>query len=147
MLYIIRGLQGSGKSTLARRLHVDNIVDVILEVDDFWAAGRHYHYEPHRVTESTQWLKGKIEKLLKLGAKIALPEVLETVEQVDFYREVAMLLNRNSFVISMHPPEVTNLDESYFHARNVHGVPAWRITEIKNRWEVYPGEIYEFINL
>lgn len=140
MLILIRGLQGSGKSTYARKLLVENEVDCILEIDDYWSAGQKYRYEHNKRTEAHTWLKQKICILLDKGIKVAVPEVFELVSELEEYITLATDVGLSYKVYSLHK-KLTASEVNLIVGLNIHGVPVSRIQYLNETWEEYPGEI------
>ncbi len=140
MLYIIRGLQGSGKSSVARDLEKRDMVDVVLEIDDYWTdVYGHYCYVHEKRENSHNWLRGKVNKLLSSGLSIAVPEVFESIAEIKTYTDIASVwYNKQYKIIKTQTPWADN--PSLLLERNLHGVPMERLLYLQERWEDHPEE-------
>ncbi len=139
MLYIIRGLQGSGKSTVARDLEKRGVVDIIVEIDDYWTdvyGGYKYIHEDRE--KSHNWLRYKVNLLLYSNLIVAVPEVFESLAEIKKYTDIAVKHHQRYHIFKVQTPWADN--PSLLLEKNQHGVPMKRLLELQNKWEDHPEE-------
>lgn len=128
-LYLIRGVPGSGKSTLAKQLEEAGLVNWVFEADDYFTdiCTKEYKFDAsllgkahHRCQEVTLlWLAKK--------ESVAVSNTSTTEKEVEVYRQIAEQTAAKFVSIVI---------ESRHAGENVHGVPAEKVQQMRNRFSI-----------
>ena len=127
-LYIVRGLPGSGKSTLARNL-VGKKDYCHKEADMFFVDEKgEYAFKAWRLKEAHDWCRKEVERLMQQEHEsIAVSNTFTREWEMKSYFELAEKYGYRTFTIVV---------ENRHRGENVHGVPADKIQEMKDRFEI-----------
>lgn len=132
-LIIMRGLPGSGKSTKAKQLGEGGI---ILGSDDFW--GPEYNFDISKLGEAHRWNQNRALDALKKGIS---PIVIDNTN-VSFYefRPYVEMAQSYGYEISFQESDAPwKFDVEELTRRNTHQVPAERIQDMLDRWDLNPN--------
>ncbi|KAG0708058.1 NEDD4-binding protein 2-like 1 [Chionoecetes opilio] len=133
LLVVMRGLPGSGKTTLAREVKGPN--GVVLSTDDFFC-DKHgqYLYDASRIGEAHQWNKHRTIKRLKQGkTPILIDNTNLEVWEMKPYFQLALQYGYDVDLLHTATPWRRNAKE--LARKSIHGVPAKKIEEMKERYE------------
>lgn len=133
LLVLMRGLPGSGKTTLAKEMK--GPTGVVLSTDDFFCDkhGR-YIYDPSKIGEAHQWNKHRAIQRLKQGKT---PIIIDNTNlqawEMKPYVQLALQYGYEVTILDVGTPWKLNSKE--LARKNIHGVPAKKIEEMKDRYE------------
>jgi predicted kinase len=131
-LYIVRGLPGSGKSTFAEALVGSDFL--VCEADKYFIVDGEYKFDGTKIKQAHEWCRTKVETYMK-----------DSLVNDQFYREIAV---SNTFTQEWEMEAYYKLAEQYGYmvfsiivenrhgGVNEHGVPADKLEQMKNRFEV-----------
>lgn len=131
-LYIVRGLPGSGKSTFAEALVGSDFL--VCEADKYFIVDGEYKFDGTKIKQAHEWCKNRVETYMK-----------DSLVNDQFYREIAV---SNTFTQEWEMESYYKLAEQYGYmvfsiivenrhgGVNQHGVPADKLEQMKNRFEV-----------
>jgi len=131
-LYIVRGLPGSGKSTFAGALVGSDFL--VCEADKYFIVDGEYKFDGTKIKQAHEWCRTKVETYMK-----------DSLVNDQFYREIAV---SNTFTQEWEMEAYYKLAEQYGYmvfsiivenrhgGVNEHGVPADKLEQMKNRFEV-----------
>ena len=131
-LYIVRGLPGSGKSTFAEALVGSDFL--VCEADKYFIVDGEYKFDGTKIKQAHEWCRNKVETYMK-----------DSLVNDQFYREIAV---SNTFTQEWEMEAYYKLAEQYGYmvfsiivenrhgGVNQHGVPADKLEQMKNRFEV-----------
>ena len=123
-LYIVRGIPGSGKSTLAKE-----IADVHYEADMYFTdAEGNYNFDFNKIKAAHQWCQSMVRMAMEYNTeKIAVSNTSTQDWEMQVYFDLA----------AEHGYQVTSIVVENRHGgENVHGVPADKLEQMKNRFEI-----------
>ena len=132
ILYIVRGLPGSGKDTLGRQLGKVITADQFFEetVDGKTV----YTFDPARIHEAHSYCKGEVKEHLEKGyGPIAVCNTFTRLWEFAFYIGLARAFGYRLVVLTVE----SGLTDDELAGRNLHGVPASVIRDMRRRWEDY----------
>ena len=131
-LYIVRGLPGSGKSTFAEALVGSDFL--VCEADKYFIVDGEYKFDATKLRQAHEWCKNRVETYME-----------DSLVNDQFYREIAV---SNTFTQEWEMEAYYKLAEQYGYmvfsiivenrhgGVNEHGVPADKLEQMKNRFEV-----------
>ena len=131
-LYIVRGLPGSGKSTFAEALVGSDFL--VCEADKYFIVDGEYKFDATKLRQAHEWCKNRVETYME-----------DSLVNDQFYREIAV---SNTFTQEWEMEAYYKLAEQYGYmvfsiivenrhgGVNQHGVPADKLEQMKNRFEV-----------
>lgn len=131
-LYIVRGLPGSGKSTFAEALVGSDFL--VCEADKYFIVDGEYKFDGTKIKQAHEWCRNRVETYMK-----------DSLVNDQFYREIAV---SNTFTQEWEMEAYYKLAEQYGYmvfsiivenrhgGVNQHGVPADKLEQMKNRFEV-----------
>lgn len=128
-LYLIRGIPGSGKSTLARDLWVVDVVQEVVEADDYFIDNHtgFYDFRADRLALAHSWCKSAAESCLSNGKSVAVSNTSTTEKEVKVYQELAQKYNAKF---------VSIICENRHNGANLHGVPEEKLQQMRNRFSI-----------
>lgn len=127
-LYLIRGLPGSGKSSFARELYAAGIVRAAFEADNFFYNVRgDYNFDPAQLHQAHLKCQNDTEAYLMRGFSVAVSNTSTTEKEVAVYKKLAEKYNAKF---------VSIITENRHEGKNVHGVPADKLTAMQNRFSI-----------
>ncbi len=122
-LILLRGLPGSGKSTLAKTLGGMHV-----EADMFFIKDGEYKFDPTILKYAHNWCQDVVENWMDEGEKLIVVSNTFTQEwEMDYYVTMAKL---KGYIV--HSVIVENRHGGV----NEHGVPADKLEQMKNRFNV-----------
>jgi predicted kinase len=126
-LILLRGLPGSGKSTLAKLLVKKDYCHK--EADMFFVDGDgNYKFEPLKIKDAHQWCQEEIDFLMRLEhSPIVVSNTFTQEWEMDPYYWLA-----EQYGYRVHSLVV----ETRHMGVNEHGVPADKLEQMKNRFEI-----------
>ena len=131
-LYIVRGLPGSGKSTFAEALVGSDFL--VCEADKYFIVDGEYKFDATKLRQAHEWCKNRVETYMK-----------DSLVNEQFYREIAV---SNTFTQEWEMEAYYKLAEQYGYmvfsiivenrhgGKNLHGVSADKLEQMKNRFEI-----------
>ena len=131
-LYIVRGLPGSGKSTFAESLVGSDFL--VCEADKYFIVDGEYKFDGTKIKQAHEWCKNRVKTYMK-----------DSLVNDQFYREIAV---SNTFTQEWEMESYYKLAEQYGYmvfsiivenrhgGVNQHGVPAEKLEQMKNRFEI-----------
>ena len=122
-LILLRGLPGAGKSTLAASLTREHY-----ETDMFFERGNGYEFDVSRLREAHQWCQDMVWMAMIRGElKIVVSNTFTQEWEMEAYYELA-----KRYDYQVHSIIVENRHNGV----NKHGVPADKLEQMKNRFEI-----------
>ena len=133
-LILVRGLPGSGKSTLANAI-VDN--NAVCEADKYFidAETGEYKFNAAELKIAHQWCRDEVEARMKQNQDTNGLDYSEIVVSNTFTQEWEMYAYyglAEKYGYRVHSVIVENRHDGI----NVHGCPAEKVKEMKNRFEI-----------
>jgi predicted kinase len=126
-LILLRGLPGSGKSTLAKTLVKKDYCHK--EADMFFIDGDgNYKFEPSKIKDAHNWCQEEVDFLMKYEHSPVV--VSNTFTQEWEMEEYFKLAEKYGYMV------FTIVVENRHGGVNQHGVPADKLEQMKNRFEV-----------
>ena len=121
-LILLRGLPGSGKSTFAKR-----ICDQHVEADMYFMEGGEYKFDATKLKLAHEWCQNVTEEWMKKGYNVVVSNTFTQSWEMDAYYELAKKYDYqvNSLIV-----------ENRHMGVNEHGVPADKLEQMKNRFEI-----------
>ena len=122
-LILLRGLPGSGKSTFA-----EVIGGFRCEADMFFMEGGEYKFDVTRIEKAHRWCKEQCESfMVREKPKVIVSNTFTQEWEMEAYYELA----------KQYGYKVTSVIVENRHGGvNKHGVPADKLEQMKNRFEV-----------
>lgn len=121
-LILLRGLPGSGKSTLANL-----ICNQYVEADMFFMQDGEYKFEASKLKQAHAWCQDKTEAWMRNGYNVVVSNTFTQEWEMDAYYKLA-----EKYGYRVHSLIVENRHDGL----NKHGVPADKLEQMKNRFEV-----------
>jgi predicted kinase len=128
-LFLLRGLPGSGKSTLAKTLG-----GIQIEADQYFVdSNGEYKFDASQLKHAHNYCQGQTEAWMKTdGAQVNADRIIvsNTFTQeweMEHYYKLANLYGYRVYSIVV---------ENRHSGENVHGVPADKLEQMKNRFEL-----------
>jgi len=122
-LILLRGLPGSGKSTFAKHL-----VDTQhVEADRYFMYDGEYKFNASKLKEAHKWCREVTEAWMAMGFSIAVSNTFTQEWEMQPYFDLA----------EQYGYRVSSVIIENRHAGvNAHGVPADKLEQMKNRFEI-----------
>lgn len=127
-LILLRGLPGAGKSTLAKML-VGNKEYRHKEADMFFVDSEgNYKFEPSKIKDAHAWCKEEVDFLMEHEhSPVVVSNTFTQEWEMEAYYELA----------KKYGYQVTSIVVENRHGgENVHGVPADKIQQMKDRFQI-----------
>jgi predicted kinase len=126
-LFLLRGLPGSGKSTLAKLLVKKDYCHK--EADMFFVDGDgNYKFEPLKIKDAHQWCQDEINFLMRLEhSPVVVSNTFTQEWEMDPYYKLAEQYGYRVYSLVV---------ENRHMGVNQHGVPADKLEQMKNRFEI-----------
>lgn len=126
-LYIVRGLPGSGKSTFAKTLVKKDYCHK--EADMFFVdRDGNYNFNPSQIKDAHKWCQDEIEFVMKYDhSPLVVSNTFTQEWEMKPYFELAEKYGYKVFSIVV---------ENRHGGTNVHGVPADKLEQMKERFEI-----------
>jgi predicted kinase len=122
-LILLRGLPGSGKSTLARSLG-----GMHMEADKYFMSSGKYEFDASQLRDAHNWCQNAVRVGMETqGQKIVVSNTFTQEWEMDPYYKLA-----EQYGYRVHSLVVENRHEGV----NEHGVPADKLEQMKNRFEI-----------
>jgi len=122
-LILLRGLPGSGKSTLAKSLG-----GMHMEADKYFMDGDEYKFDPSKLKEAHAWCQNAAKVwMTNRVPKIVISNTFTQTWEMDYYFEIA---KEYGYVV------YSLIVENRHGGINEHGVPADKLEQMKNRFEI-----------
>ena len=123
-LILLRGLPGAGKSTFAKTF--DTIEHY--EADMFFERGNGYEFDASRLREAHQWCQDMVWMAMIRGkSKIVVSNTFTQEWEMETYYELAKRYDYQVYSLIV---------ENRHDGVNEHGVPADKLEQMKNRFEI-----------
>ena len=125
-LYLLRGLPGSGKSTLAKSLVKNDYCHK--EADMYFVDSEgNYNFKPSQIKDAHTWCQEEVEFLMKYEHTVVVSNTFTQEWEMKPYYDLA----------ERYGYRVTSIIVENRHGGvNQHGVPADKLEQMKNRFEV-----------
>ena len=121
-LILLRGLPGSGKSTLAKMICNQHV-----EADMFFMQDGEYKFDATKLKQAHAWCQDKTEAWMRNGYSVVVSNTFTTEWEIDAYYGLAL-----KYGYRVHSLVVENRHGGV----NSHGVPADKLEQMKNRFEI-----------
>jgi predicted kinase len=121
-LILLRGLPGSGKSTLAKLICNQHV-----EADMFFMEDGEYKFDPTKLKRAHAWCQSRTEEWMKQGYNVVVSNTFTQEWEMEVYYKLA-----EQYGYRVHSIVVENRHEGV----NLHGVPADKLEQMKNRFEI-----------
>jgi predicted kinase len=122
-LYLVRGLPGSGKSTFAKTLGGSHH-----ETDNFFMVDGKYKFDGTKIKEAHNWCQNKVKTDMMVGReKIVVSNTFTQEWEMDEYYWLA---EQYDYIV------YSLVVENRHMGINEHGVPADKLEQMKNRFEI-----------
>jgi len=121
-LILLRGLPGSGKSTLAKRICNQHV-----EADEFFVVNGVYQFDPTKLKQAHEWCQIQTEGWMMKGYNVVVSNTFTQEWEMEAYYKLA-----EKYGYRVHSLVVENRHEGV----NEHGVPADKLEQMKNRFEI-----------
>jgi predicted kinase len=122
-LFLLRGLPGSGKSTLARSLG-----GMHMEADKYFMPSGKYEFDASQLRDAHNWCQNAVRVGMETqGQKIVVSNTFTQEWEMDPYYKLA-----EQYGYRVYSLIVENRHEGI----NEHGVPADKLEQMKNRFEI-----------
>ena len=121
-LILLRGLPGSGKSTLANLICNQHV-----EADMFFMKEGEYKFEASKLKQAHEWCQDKTEAWMRNGYNVVVSNTFTQEWEMDAYYKLA-----EKYGYRVHSLIVENRHDGL----NEHGVPADKLEQMKNRFEI-----------
>lgn len=129
-LTLIRGVPGSGKSTMARELMKTDESLVHLEADMFFYVADRYIFDPRLLSSAHEWCYASTLKALREGHNVIVSNTFTKLWEMSKYVQLDQLIDDLEI-------EVIEMRGEF---QNVHGVPAEKVEQMRNRFELLPED-------
>ena len=121
-LFLLRGIPGAGKSTLANLICNQHV-----EADMFFMQDGEYKFEASKLKQAHEWCQDKTEAWMRNGYNVVVSNTFTQEWEMDAYYKLA-----EKYGYRVHSLIVENRHDGL----NKHGVPADKLEQMKNRFEV-----------
>ena len=121
-LILLRGLPGSGKSTFAKRICNQHV-----EADEFFVVNGVYEFDPTKLKQAHEWCRNKAQEWMKQGYNVVVSNTFTQEWEMDPYYWLD-----EQYGYRVHSLVVENRHMGI----NQHGVPADKLEQMKNRFEI-----------
>lgn len=125
-LILLRGLPGAGKSTLARTIVGER--GTVLEADTFFMENGEYKFDASKLKIAHEWCQSQTHLSMHYGYPLVVVSNTFTQEwEMEPYYKLA---ERNGYRVH------SVIVENRHNGVNEHGVPAEKLEQMKNRFEI-----------
>jgi predicted kinase len=121
-LFLLRGLPGSGKSTLAKMICSQHV-----EADMFFMQDGEYKFDATKLREAHTWCQGRTESWMEKRYNVVVSNTFTQEWEMEAYYALA-----KKYGYQVHSLVVENRHGGI----NEHGVPADKLEQMKNRFEI-----------
>ena len=122
-LILLRGLPGSGKSTLARSLG-----GMHMEADKYFMSSGKYEFDASQLRDAHNWCQNAVRVGMETqGQKIVVSNTFTQEWEMDPYYKLAEQYGYRVYSLVV---------ENRHMGVNQHGVPADKLEQMKNRFEI-----------
>jgi predicted kinase len=121
-LILLRGLPGSGKSTLAKLICNQHV-----EADEFFMEDGEYKFDPTKLKQAHEWCQFQAKGWMRRGYNVVVSNTFTQEWEMEAYYKLA-----EQYGYRVHSLVVENRHEGV----NEHGVPADKLEQMKNRFEI-----------
>jgi predicted kinase len=121
-LIILRGLPGSGKSTFAKLVCNQHV-----EADMFFMQDGEYKFDASKLKAAHEWCQAKTENWMKMRYNVVVSNTFTQEWEMEAYYKLA-----EQYGYRVHSIVIENRHEGI----NEHNVPADKLEQMKNRFEV-----------
>jgi predicted kinase len=121
-LILLRGLPGSGKSTLAKLICNQHV-----EADMFFMEDGEYKFDPTKLKRAHEWCQNRVRVWMMSGYNVVVSNTFTQEWEMEAYYKLA-----EQYGYRVHSLVVENRHEGV----NQHGVPADKLEQMKNRFEI-----------
>ena len=121
-LILLRGLPGSGKSTFAKLVCNQHV-----EADMFFMQDGEYKFDASKLRQAHAWCQEKTETWMKMRYNVVVSNTFTQEWEMDAYYKLA-----EQYGYRVHSIIMENRHEGI----NEHNVPADKLEQMKNRFEV-----------
>lgn len=121
-LFLLRGLPGAGKSTLAKMICSQHV-----EADMFFIQDGEYKFDASKLKQAHAWCQDKTEVWMRNGYNVVVSNTFTQEWEMEAYYKLA-----KKYGYQVHSLVVENRHGGI----NEHGVPADKLEQMKNRFEI-----------
>ena len=121
-LFLLRGLPGAGKSTLAKMICSQHV-----EADMFFIQDGEYKFDASKLKQAHAWCQDKTEVWMRNGYNVVVSNTFTQEWEMEAYYKSA-----EKYGYQVHSLVVENRHGGI----NEHGVPADKLEQMKNRFEI-----------
>ena len=123
-LFLLRGLPGSGKSTLAK-----SICNQHFEADMYFLdpITEEYRFDPSKIKLAHEWCQDRTEGYMAMGYNVCVSNTFTQEWEMEAYYKLA-----EKYGYRVYSLIVENRHEGI----NEHGVPADKLEQMKQRFEI-----------
>jgi len=121
-LILLRGLPGSGKSTLAKLICNQHV-----EADMFFMEDGEYKFDPTKLKRAHEWCQNRVRVWMMSGYNVVVSNTFTQEWEMEAYYRLA-----EQYGYRVHSLVVENRHMGV----NQHGVPADKLEQMKNRFEI-----------
>jgi predicted kinase len=121
-LFLLRGLPGAGKSTLAKSLGGKHI-----EADMYFIDNGEYKFDASKLKAAHEWCRNNVEHIMTFGKNVVVSNTFTQEWEMQPYYDLA-----EQYGYRVYSLIVENRHEGI----NQHGVPADKLEQMKNRFEI-----------
>ena len=121
-LFLLRGLPGSGKSTLAKMICSQHV-----EADMYFMTDGKYEFDPSALRRAHEWCQNRTEQWMKKRYNVVVSNTFTQEWEMEAYYKLA-----KQYGYRVHSLVVENRHGGV----NSHGVPADKLEQMKNRFEI-----------
>ena len=121
-LFLLRGLPGSGKSTLAKRICNQHV-----EADMFFVEYGEYKFDATKLKQAHEWCRQRTMLWMEQGYNVVVSNTFTQEWEMEAYYKLA-----EQYGYRVHSLVVENRHGGV----NEHGVPADKLEQMKNRFEI-----------
>lgn len=133
LLILLRGVPGSGKTTFARHMWAEG---VIFEADKyFYDQEGNYQFDGSKLKAAHEWCNQSVQDAMEQNSSTAGKYYPEIIVSNTFTREWEMQIYLD--LAKQYGYHVVSLIVENRHGgSNVHGVPAEKVQEMRDRFEI-----------
>jgi predicted kinase len=132
-LYLIAGPSGSGKSTFAKKLMKEKGIKFNFEADN-WMKDKFgkYHFDLKNLNYCHRQCQIYTEKVMEIDQDVIVSNTSLTKKEAKPYIDLAKKYKYNI--------EISHMTGKF---KNEHGVPDWKVEEMRNKHEFYSLEDFK----